>query len=71
MARVEVFSVDDPDDMDLSGCAYYKRYIGAPGHDPNGTCSYGCREEPECVTSAPVGGWRPATGVGSTWVEVQ
>jgi hypothetical protein len=54
MARVDVFSQAP---FDLSGCAYYKRYIEAPGHDPNGTCSFGCREEPSCVTDEPSGGW--------------
>lgn len=38
---------------DLSDCPYYMSgYSGGPGK-----CSYGCREEPACITEEPIGGW--------------
>lgn len=40
---------------DLSGCAYYTR--DEEDGDPEGTCSYGCHEEPECITCCPLEGW--------------
>ena len=42
---------------DLSDCPYFRRYAGMEGHDPEGTCSYGCRDEPSCVTDRPLHGW--------------
>lgn len=45
----------DPEQFDLSWCAYYRR--GLPDADPEGICSYGCREEPACYTSEPTEGW--------------
>lgn len=38
-------------------CAYFMR--GLPGADPEGTCSFGCREEPNCYTGRPAEGWSP------------
>lgn len=38
-------------------CAYFMR--GLPGADPEGTCSFGCREEPNCMTGRPAEGWSP------------
>lgn len=43
------------EDTDLSDCPYFRR--GQPGADPDGTCSYGCYDEPACQTSQPSGGW--------------
>lgn len=34
-------------------CAYYRRYYALPGADPHGICSFGCRDEPACITSFP------------------
>lgn len=42
---------------DLGTCPYYARWCNAPGHDPEATCGFGCRDEPECVTCRPWGGW--------------
>lgn len=39
---------------DLTSCAYFMRQYGG---DPRGICSFGCQEEPACVTSQPKGGW--------------
>jgi hypothetical protein len=51
-------TVDDEEpEEDLSSCAWYQRVTETPGADPNGTCSFGCREEPACQTSEPDGGW--------------
>lgn len=44
-------------DLDMSDCPYFARYVRAPIHDPAGTCSYGCRDEPECITGRPLHGW--------------
>jgi hypothetical protein len=40
---------------DLSRCPYYQTE-GLPDAE-RGTCQYGCRDEPECVTCEPSGGW--------------
>lgn len=43
---------DDPESGwgdDRSWCPYFRR--GLPGADPNGTCSFGCWDEPSCLTS--------------------
>lgn len=72
MAQVHVYV--DPDELDKSVCPYYQRYIGAPGHDPDGTCSFGCRDEPSCVTDQPAGGWpaeQPVYDRSVTIVEVR
>jgi hypothetical protein len=50
-ARDVVASMDDPDFIDKSYCAYNRR--GAPGADPDGICSYGCVDEPSCHTDGP------------------
>lgn len=55
MAVVRVF-VEEPGPIDLSDCSYYKRYCGVLGYE-SATCSYGCREEPACVTDQPRFGW--------------
>lgn len=44
-------------EQDMSDCPYFARYSGLPGSDPNGTCSYGCRDEPSCITDRPRHGW--------------
>jgi hypothetical protein len=38
-------------------CPYYARYWCHEGHDPEAICTFGCRDEPECVTCEPTGGW--------------
>jgi len=38
-------------------CAYYARYYGLPGCNPNATCTEGCWDEPRCVTDEPIEGW--------------
>jgi hypothetical protein len=48
--------------LDMSDCPYFARYAGLPGHDPEGICSYGCRDEPECVTCRPRHGWPSEQG---------
>lgn len=35
-------------DGDMSTCQYFQG---------KGTCTYGCHEEPSCITDAPIGGW--------------
>jgi hypothetical protein len=42
---------------DLGVCPYFWRYECLPGYDPDAVCAFGCRDEPECVTCAPSGGW--------------
>lgn len=46
----------DPED-DFGDCPYLMRYESIPGHDPQAVCSYGCWDEPQCVTCVPHGGW--------------
>lgn len=56
---------------DLGGCAYYLRYMKVEGFE-DGTCSFGCREEPECVTCEPEGGWpshRPDFDYRKEWAK--
>lgn len=36
-------------EIDYSTCDYYRRELGVPGYAA-GTCSFGCYEEPGCVT---------------------
>lgn len=55
-------AVDSEDEFDegpddLSDCPYYRRSRQLPGHDPNGICGYGCRDEPVCITDCPRDGW--------------
>lgn len=38
-------------------CPYFARYNSLPGHDPEAVCTFGCRDEPQCVTCEPNGGW--------------
>ena len=40
---------------DLSWCAYARR--GEEGQNPMGTCSFGCVDEPSCITDCPREGW--------------
>lgn len=47
----------EDDEEDLSDCPYYARYCSAAGHDPQAECSYGCTDEPSCVTCRPSDGW--------------
>lgn len=42
---------------DLSTCSYYQRSLGG---DPNGICSFGCEDEPQCQTCEPQDGWPTA-----------
>lgn len=48
---------------DYGHCAYY-RY--AVGRGPRATCSFGCHEEPACVTEEPERGW-PSWRGGDPW----
>lgn len=42
--------------MDDPGmCAYFRR--GEEGQDARGSCSFGCREEPSCMTDIWPPGW--------------
>lgn len=53
-----VYVMDPPEGcwpQDMSTCAYYRR--GLPDADPNGQCSFGCSQEPECQTMHPTEGW--------------
>lgn len=43
--------------MSKRDCPYYRRYYALPGHDPRGICSFGCYDEPSCITDEPYGGW--------------
>lgn len=47
----------DASEPDLGTCPYFARYWGHKGHDPEAVCAFGCRDEPECVTCRPTGGW--------------
>jgi len=47
----------EPGEIDLGTCAYLARSLKLPGYDPEATCSFGCVDEPACVTSEPDGGW--------------
>lgn len=40
---------------DLGRCRYYQR--GRLEADPDGTCGFGCYDEPECQTGRPKEGW--------------
>lgn len=53
-------------DWDYGHCPYYARYYGLAGSDPQAICSYGCQEEPACVTDEPSEGW-PSRRVPKTW----
>lgn len=48
--------IDDDYFFDYSECAYYKRCHGRPGYE-DGICSFGCHDEPACITDEPEGGW--------------
>ncbi len=53
--------------LDLGTCPYNQR--GKPGADPNGTCSFGCYDEPECQTYRPREGWPSDRGeMPEPWV---
>lgn len=44
------------DDLDDPGvCPYFRR--GEPGQPPDGTCSFGCVDEPSCQTCDAPPGW--------------
>lgn len=47
----------DEDFLDLGECPYYARWCSVEGHDPEATCTFGCVDEPECVTCRPSEGW--------------
>lgn len=61
----EAYDLLDPD---LGSCPYLARWLGLPGHDPEGSCERpvgrgsACWDEPECVTGAPREGWPSLTG---------
>lgn len=59
MALVTVYADWVEELEDLGTCAYYQRtYMEAfPDADPDGQCSFGCSEEPACLTSEPYHGW--------------
>lgn len=46
-------------DYEFNGrrCPYFQRFQGLPGHDPNATCTFGCWQEPRCITDEPMRGW--------------
>ena len=53
--------------LDLGTCPYNQR--GKPGADPNGPCSFGCYDEPECQTCRPREGWPSDRGeMPEPWV---
>ena len=47
---------EDGDDfgLDLGTCPYYAHYRH---NAPFGTCSFGCWDEPRCITDEPEEGW--------------
>ena len=50
------------EEPDLSDCPYFRKYHRLTGADEegawgSGTCTYGCWDEPHCVTSRPPEGW--------------
>lgn len=51
--------VDGEDGPDRGTCPYYQRAMGG---DPEGICSFGCVDEPMCVTCEPHNGWPSARG---------
>ena len=56
---------------DLGGCAYLERLAGTEGYE-EGICSFGCHEEPECMTCEPEGGWpsrREGYDYDEAWIE--
>lgn len=56
MLRGCIEDIDRDLGADLGDCAYYQRCRGVEGYE-DGTCSFGCRDEPECVTCEPSDGW--------------
>ena len=40
---------DDEYEFDYSSCDYFLRCQGVAGYE-NGTCTFGCWEEPRCIT---------------------
>lgn len=38
-------------------CPYFARFYSLPGYDPQAVCTFGCWDEPACVTGEPKGGW--------------
>ena len=59
MADVRMSEMILDEEWNGRACSYFARWMNEPGHDPDATCSFGCEEEPECVTGAPSGGWPP------------
>lgn len=64
--KQEEYGYDPDDGPGLGTCPYFARYHGIK-EDPAATCTFGCRDEPECVTCEPAEGWPgymrdPATG---------
>lgn len=54
-ATVEPTAPDEEPEPNLGGCPYYLTR-GLPDSQ-RGVCDSGCREEPNCITSEPEGGW--------------
>ncbi len=57
-------------EIDYGQCPYYARYESLPGHDPEATCAFGCRDEPACVTGqwgdyGYASGWNAAMAAAS------
>ena len=45
------------EEEDLGTCPYFARHESLPGHDPEAVCSFGCWDEPQCITCCPLEGW--------------
>jgi hypothetical protein len=60
--RIEQEEYEDEDE-DLGICPYYARYYAIKGYDGNAVCSFGCSDEPQCITCEPLEGW-PSNRVG-------
>ena len=56
-AEPELDDDEEPEDLDLGTCPYFARHQGLPGHDPEAVCSFGCVDEPQCITCIPPDGW--------------
>lgn len=45
----------EDDETDLSSCPYFQTMTKPDAE--RGTCSFGCRDEPRCITCEPMNGW--------------
>lgn len=50
---------------DLGTCEYFRRYHKLEPYDPEAICSFGCVEEPACITCMPGEGWPSIVGKGT------